>query len=70
MKVTNLEKTITKPFDNKVVLKKRDTNFELLRIISMIMIICLHFNGNGKLLNPADGMKKSRTAETVRLFSS
>ncbi len=51
MKVTNLEKTITKPFDNKVVLKKRDTNFELLRIISMIMIICLHFNGNGKLLN-------------------
>lgn len=31
-------------------IKKRDTNFELLRIVAMIMIVILHFNNFGKLL--------------------
>lgn len=31
--------------------KKRENNFELLRILAMIMILVLHFNGHGKVLN-------------------
>ena len=41
--------------------KKRDASFELLRIVAMIMIICLHYNTRGEALLelgfPASGVK-------------
>ena len=35
---------------NKLKTKERDTNFELLRIISMTMILVLHFNVGGEIM--------------------
>lgn len=45
--------------ENENIIKKRDTNFELLRIVAMIMIVILHFNNFGKMLSNVElGSKK------------
>lgn len=38
-------------------IKNRDTNFELLRIVAMIMILVLHFNGHGKIIDCTDSFE-------------
>lgn len=50
--------------------KKRDANFELLRIISMIMIVCLHFNGKGQVLDNTVFLSKTWYISNVTEFAS
>lgn len=42
----------------KIEKQKRDTNFELLRILSMVMIIILHFNMHGGILDGVEMYSK------------